>query len=165
MISIIVAIAQNNAIGKDNDLLCHIPEDLKRFKKITTGHKIIMGKRTYLSLPFRPLKNRENIVITDDNSDVFEGCTVVYSLTEALSKCNPEEESFIIGGASVYRQLLPQTDRLYITWIHKDFKGDVFFPELDFKDWKVVSTEDFPDDGVLGFGYSYVVYDRIAEVA
>ena len=161
MISIIVAIAENYAIGKDNDLLWHIPEDLKRFKKITTGHKIIMGKRTYLSLPFRPLKNRENIVITDDRSDIFEGCTVVYSLTEALSRCSPEEESFIIGGASVYRQLLPQTDRLYITWIHKDFEGDVFFQEIDFEEWKIVSTEDFPDDGTLGFGYSYVVYDRI----
>lgn len=164
MISIIVAIAENYAIGKDNDLLWHIPEDLKRFKKITTAHKIIMGKRTYLSLPFRPLKNRKNIVITDDPSDVFEGCTVVYSITEALAKCNPAEENFIIGGASVYRQLLPHTDRLYITWIHKDFDADVFFPEIDFKEWKIVSTEDFPGDEQLGFSYSYVVYDRISRL-
>jgi dihydrofolate reductase len=114
MISIIVAIAKNNAIGKNNDLLWHIPEDLKRFKQITSGHKIIMGKKTYLSLPFRPLKNRENIVITDCPDDVFEGCTVVFSVGEAISKCSEEEETFIIGGASVYKQFLPLTDRLYI---------------------------------------------------
>jgi len=161
MISIIVAIAENYAIGKNNDLLWHIPEDLKRFKKITTGHKIIMGKKTYLSLPFRPLRNRENIVITDDTKDVFEGCTVVYSIPEALEKCNAEEENFIIGGASVYTQFLPRTDHLYITWVHKEFEGDVFFPLIDFKEWKILSQEDFPLDEQLGFSYSYVIYERI----
>jgi dihydrofolate reductase len=160
MLSIIVAIAENYAIGKNNDLLWHIPEDLKRFKSITSGHPVIMGKKTYLSLPVRPLRNRENIVITDDRNDVFEGCTLVYSIPEALSKCNPAGENFIIGGASVYRQFLPQTDRLYLTWVHKDFEGDVFFPELDFSEWQIVSREDFPVDEKLGFSYSYVIYDR-----
>ena len=162
MLSIIVAIAENYAIGKNNDLLCHLPEDLKRFKKITTGHKIIMGRRTYLSLPFRPLKNRENIVITDDPSDVFEGCTVVHSVEEAIAGCTSGEECFIIGGASVYTQTLPLTDRLYITWLRREFDGDVFFPKIDFKEWNIVSIEELPDDKELGFGYSYVVYDRRA---
>jgi dihydrofolate reductase len=160
MISIIVAIAENFAIGKNNDLLWHIPEDLKRFKKITTGHRIIMGKNTYLSLPVRPLRNRENIVITDNPDDVFEGCTVVYSLAEALEKCSAGEENFIIGGASVYQQFLPSTDRLYLTCVRKKFDGDVFFPEIDFKEWQLISLEDFPVDVQLGFAYSYAVYDR-----
>jgi dihydrofolate reductase len=160
MISIIVAIAENFAIGKNNNLLWHIPEDLKRFKKITIGHKVIMGKKTYLSLPVRPLRNRENIVITDDPHDGFEGCTVVYSLAEALAKCGPGEENFIIGGASIYRQFLPITDRLYLTWVHKNFEGDVFFPVIDFNEWQMISKEDFSVDNQLGFAYSYAVYDR-----
>jgi len=160
MISIIVAIAENYAIGKDNDLLWHIPDDLKRFKRITTGHKVIMGKKTYLSLPFRPLKNRENIVITDNPRDVFAGCTVVYSIAEAIKLCKPGEENFVIGGASVYKQFLPFTDRLYLTVIHKEFEGDVFFPDIHFEEWKPVSQENFPVDEQLGFAYSYLVYDR-----
>jgi len=160
MISIIVAIAENYVIGKDNNLLWHIPEDMKLFKKITTGHKIIMGRRTYLSLPVRPLRNRENIVITDKPGEVFEGCTVVYSLEEALEKCSSAEENFIIGGASIYQQLLPNTDRLYITWVHKEFEGDVLFPVLDFKEWKILSKEDIPFDNQVGFAYSFVVYNR-----
>jgi dihydrofolate reductase len=160
MISIIVAIAKNYAIGKNNDLLWHIPEDLKRFKQITTGHKIIMGKKTYLSLPFRPLKNRENIVITDNPADVFEGCTVVFSIGDAIRMCSAGEENFIIGGASVYKQFLPFADRLYLTWVNIDFEGDVFFPEIDFEQWEIVSQEDFHVDEQLGFSYSYVIYDR-----
>jgi dihydrofolate reductase len=160
MISIIVAIAENYAIGKNNDLLWHIPEDMKRFKRITTGHKIIMGKKTYLSLPFRPLRNRENIVITDTPGETFDGCTMVYSINEALEKCNGSDECFIIGGASVYKQCLPFTNRLYITWIHKYFEGDVFFPAIDFAEWQILSQEDFPLDDQLGFSYSYVIYDR-----
>ena len=160
MISIIVAIAENYAIGKNNDLLWHIPEDLKRFKRITTGHKVIMGKKTYLSLPFRPLRNRENIVITDDPGDVFEGCTIVFSIPEAMEHCKPGEENFIIGGASVYKQFLPSADRLYLTFVHKEFEGDVFFPEINFEEWNPVSREDFPVDEQLGFSYSYLVLDR-----
>ncbi len=160
MISIIVAIAQNYAIGKNNDLLWHIPEDMKRFRKITSGHKVIMGKRTYLSLPVRPLRNRENIVITDTPGENFDGCTMVYSISEALEKCNDGEECFIIGGASVYKQLLPFTNRLYLTWVHKEIEGDVFFPVINFNEWQILSQEDFPVDDNLGFSYSYVIYDR-----
>jgi len=160
MISIIVAIAENWAIGKNNDLLWHIPEDMKRFRRITTGHTILMGRRTYLSLPFRPLRNRENVVITDDPAEAFEGCTMVYSIKEAMEKCKTGEENFIIGGASVYEQFLPFTDRLYITWVHKEFEGDVYFPVTNLNEWTILSREDFPPDENLGFGYSYVTYDR-----
>jgi dihydrofolate reductase len=160
MISIIVAIAKNFAIGKDNDLLWHISEDLKRFKKITTGHTVIMGKRTYESLPFRPLKNRRNIVITDSAEERFEGCETVYSIEEAVGKCNPGDENFIIGGASVYRQFLPFADRLYLTLVHKSFEADVFFPEFDIEEWNLLTKEDFPANEVNGFSYSYLVLER-----
>jgi dihydrofolate reductase len=160
MISIIVAIAENFVIGKNNDLPWHIPADLKRFKKITVGHPVIMGKNTYLSLPKRPLADRVNVVITDDPKDEFEGCKVVRSIRDAIRLTTPEEESFVIGGASVYRQFLPFVDRLYLTLIHKKFEGDVFFPEINFSEWVELSREDLPYDESLGFSYSYVTYER-----
>lgn len=161
MISIIVAIAENNAIGKNNDLLWHIPEDLKRFKKLTTGHSVIMGKKTYESLPRRPLPNRINIVVTDNPKDNFDQCVMVFSIEDALNKSDPSDENFIIGGASIYRQFLPFSDRLYITWVHKSFEADVFFPEIDFSEWKMISSEDFPPSGSNDFSYSNVIYERI----
>jgi dihydrofolate reductase len=161
MISIIVAIAENLAIGKNNDLLWHIPADLKRFKKITSGHPVIMGKRTFESLPRRPLPNRRNIVITDIPGEIIEGCEMAYSIDGAIAICTPEEENFVIGGASVYRQLLPFTDRLYLTLVRKTFEGDVFFPEIDFSKWKLISTEDFPPDETNNFSYSNQIFDRI----
>lgn len=160
MISIIVAIAENLAIGKNNDLLWHIPADLKRFKKITLGHSVIMGKKTYDSLPVKPLPGRKNIIITDDPQDQFPDCIKVHSIEEALAQVNPEEESFIIGGASVYRQFLPLAERLYLTLIHKDFDGDVFFPGIDYMEWQLQSQEDFPFDEQLGFSYSYATYQK-----
>ena len=146
MISIIVAIAENMAIGKNNDLLWHVPADLKRFKQITSGHPVVMGKRTWESLPRKPLPNRRNIVITDIQGEEIEGCEMAYSIEEAIAKCNPSDETFIIGGASVYRQFLPYTHRLYLTLVHKSFEADVFFPEIDFSQWKCVSKEDFLPD-------------------
>ncbi|MCX6251346.1 MAG: dihydrofolate reductase [Bacteroidetes bacterium] len=161
MNSIIVAIAQNNAIGKDNKLLCHIPEDLKWFKKLTTGHTIIMGKRTYESLPLKPLPNRRSIVITDDPLDCFEGCLMVTSILDALKCCNPDEENFIIGGASIYKQFMPLTDRLYVTRIHADFEGDVFFPDFSLNEWKLISSENQRIDSLNGFPYSFQIYEKI----
>jgi dihydrofolate reductase len=160
MISIIVAVARNNAIGKNNDLLWHIPADMKMFMRVTRGHTVIMGKRTYQSLPKQPLPNRKNIVITDDPGDNFEGCVMVSSIDAALELCSQAEENFIIGGASVYAQFLPFTDRLYLTRVHKDFDGDVFFPTIDFSEWKLISSEDFPPDEKNDFGFSFLVYDR-----
>lgn len=160
MISIIVAIAENLAIGKNNELLWHIPEDLKRFKRITTGHTVIMGKRTYESLPRRPLPNRRNLVITDVPGEQMDGCTMAYSINEAIRKCDLAEEYFIIGGASIYKQFLPLADRLYLTKVFKNFDGDVFFPEIDWSQWKLVSREDFPPDADNDFAYSYQIYNR-----
>ncbi|HNY02737.1 MAG TPA: dihydrofolate reductase [Bacteroidales bacterium] len=161
MISIIVAIAENRAIGKNNDLLWHIPDDLRRFKRITSGHPVIMGKRTYESLPKRPLANRRNIVITDIPGEHFEGCEMAYSIDEAKAMCLPEEENFIIGGASVYWQFLPLADRLYLTMVHRSFDGDVFFPEIDFTRWRLVESEDFPPCGENDFSYTNEIWDRI----
>jgi dihydrofolate reductase len=159
MISIIVAIAENNAIGKNNDLLWHIPEDMKRFRQITTGHRIIMGKRTYESLPNRPLKHRTNIVISDVPGDHYEGCLMAYSVQEALELCPPDEECFVIGGGMVYRQFLPLADRLYITLVHKSFAADVFFPYIDPLDWEESDREEGSGNGV-DFRYSFITYDR-----
>lgn len=161
MISIIVAIAENQAIGKNNDLLWHISEDLKRFRQITTGHTVIMGKKTYESLPKRPLPNRKNVVITDIPGEKIEGCEMAYSIQEAIAMCNPGEENFIIGGASVYRQILPYTDRLYITQVHRSFEGDVFFPEIDYKQWILKKKEDFLPGVGYDFSYSTLIYDRV----
>jgi dihydrofolate reductase len=159
MISIIVAIAENNAIGMNNDLLWHIPEDMKRFKQITSGHKIIMGKRTYESLPYRPLKNRTNIVISDIPGDHYEGCIMAYSIEEAIDHCPPDEECFIIGGGMVYRQFLPLADKLYITWVDKSFEADIFFPEIDPTTWEETEREEGAGEG-LDFTYSFVTYLR-----
>lgn len=159
MISIIVAIAENYAIGKNNDLLWHIPEDLKRFKRITSGHKIIMGKRTYESLPYHPLKNRTNIVISDIPGDRYEGCVMAYSIEEAMEHCLPDEECFIIGGGMVYRQFLPLADKLYITWVDKAFEADIYFPEIDPDTWEETEREEGDGEG-LDFTYSFVTYER-----
>jgi dihydrofolate reductase len=159
-ISIIVAIANNWAIGKDNQLLWHISRDLQRFKKITLGHQVIMGKKTYESLPFRPLKNRTNVVITDNPDDKFVGCITIYSIQQALDLCNDAEESFIIGGGSVYKQFLPYANKFYLTRVHKDFEADTFFPEIDFSEWKLVECEDHDPEGENDFSYSFMVYEK-----
>lgn len=158
IISIIVAIADNLAIGKNNDLLWHISEDLKRFKKLTTGHTLIMGKKTFLSLPKGALPNRVNVVITDDKSDNFEGCVMAYSIEDALTKCKPgETECFIIGGGMIYNQFLDIADKLYLTKVHQSYEADVFFPEIDYSQWKEESSEKFLENDPP---YSYHVYSR-----
>ncbi len=159
-ISIIVAIAENLAIGKDNDLLWHISDDLKRFKRITKGHQVIMGKNTYISLPFKPLPNRTNIVITDNRTEIFEGCKTAYSIEEALSYCNEKEESFIIGGASIYSQFFPHANKLYLTQVNKEFDADTFFREIDFEEWRLIEKEVIETDDSVDFTYSYETYVR-----
>lgn len=159
-ISIIVAVAADNGIGRDNRLLSHIPDDLKRFRKITTGHTVIMGRNTYLSLPGGPLKNRRNIVITDNRKDSFEDCEMVHSIQEAMDKCDKDQENFIIGGASVYQQFLPYTSKIYLTRINKTFDADVYFPELDPGDWTELSKEKVDHDGKVDFSYEYVILTR-----
>jgi len=160
-ISIIVAVAKNNAIGKDNKLLWHLSEDLKRFKQLTSGHYIIMGKNTYFSLPRRPLPNRTHVVLTDIAGEQVDECVMAYSVQEAMEKMDPQNENFIIGGASIYRQFLQHANKLYITWVEEEFDADTFFPELDENEWKVVSKEDFPNpDEKNPYPYSYVIYER-----
>lgn len=154
-ISIIVAIAQNFAIGKNNDLLFHLPNDLKRFKQITTGKTLIMGRNTLLSLPKWPLPNRRHIVITDRPEDRFEGCEVVFSIDEAIEKVKNEAEAFIIGGGMVYRQFYPLAEKLYLTVVHKDFEADTFFTEIDFNLWRETYREDHYDEK-NDFNYSYI---------
>ncbi len=158
-ISIIVAVAENFAIGKNNDLLFHLPNDLKRFKEITTGHCLIMGRNTLLSLPKWPLPNRRHIVITDRPDDVFPGCEVVFSIAEALEKVKDEKEAFVIGGGMVYRQFYPIAGKLYLTFVHQVFDADVFFPEIDFSQWEELSREDLFDEK-NGFHYSYINLER-----
>ncbi len=154
-IAIIVAIAQNFAIGKNNDLLFHLPNDLKRFKKITSGHAVIMGKKTLFSLPNGPLPNRRNIVITDVAGETFEGCETVYSISEAVEAVRNEEEAFVIGGGMIYLQFYPIAGKLYLTMAHRNFEADTFFPEINFEEWTVVSREDLFDEK-NNFNYSNI---------
>jgi len=158
-ISIIVAIAENFAIGKNNDLLFHLPNDLKRFKEITSGHSLIMGRNTLLSLPKWPLPNRRHIVITDKKEDVFPGCELVFSIDEAIEKVKYDAEAFVIGGGMVYRQFYPVAGKLYLTLVHKSFDADVYFPEIDFSAWNETSRKDFYDEK-NNFNYSYLDLKR-----
>ncbi len=154
-ISIIVAIAENFAIGKNNELLFHLPNDLKRFREITSGHSLIMGRNTLLSLPKWPLPDRRHIVITDRPDDNFPGCEVVFSIEEAIDKVKNEPEAFVIGGGMVYRQFYPLAGKLYLTLVHRPFEADVFFPEIDFSEWEETSRKDLCDEK-NGFHYSYI---------
>ena len=158
-ISIIVAIAENFAIGKNNQLLFHLPDDLKRFKEITTGHCLIMGRNTLLSLPRWPLPNRRHIVITDKQDDVFPGCEIVFSVREALDRVKNEEEAFVIGGGMVYKQFYPLAGKLYLTLVHKPLEADVYVPEINFEEWIQVSRKDLFDEK-NNFPYSYINLER-----
>ena len=161
-ISIIVAIAQNNAIGNENKLLYWLPNDLKRFKALTTGHTIIMGRRTFESLPKGALPNRRNIVLSRQEGVRFEGAECFRSLDEALRQCQPEEEISIIGGASVYHQALPLANRLYITRIEDTpSSADAYFPEIDSKEWKETERDAHPIDEKHLFPYTFINYERI----
>ena len=159
-ISMIVAIDENGGIGLKNNLLAYIPADLKRFKAITTGHNIIMGSNTWLSLPKRPLPERRNIVITSRTGAEFDGATLARSIDEAVALLPNADESFVIGGASIYRPLFPLSTKLYLTLIHKKFEADTFFPEIDFSQWRELERIDIEDDEKTDFGYSYLTVER-----
>jgi len=159
-ISIIVAVAENYAIGKDNKLLWHLSDDLKRFKKLTTGKTVIMGRNTFLSLPNGALPNRRNIVITDRENETFKDCEMAYSLHEAIDLAGTVEECFIMGGGMVYKQMLPVAGKLYLTRVHKSFDADTFFPEIDFSRWQEIESE-FVDAGEKNeFPHTFTVYER-----
>jgi len=158
-ISIVVAISENRAIGKDNKLLWYLPNDLKHFKAITTGNTVIMGRKTYESVG-KPLPNRRNIIITRQDIAI-EGCEVVNSIKAALELCRTEREVFIVGGAEIYKQSLHLTDRIYLTVVHKQFEGDSFFPEIKKTDWLQVSREDHQPDEKNSLPYSFITYERV----
>ena len=157
-ISIVVAIAANNAIGKDNQLLWRLPNDLKHFKQITSGHTIIMGRKTYDSVG-KPLPNRRNIVITRQNINI-DGCEVVKSLDSALALCADEPEVFIVGGAEIYKQAILLTDTIYLTIVHHNFEGDTYFPEIKADEWKETEREDHKPDEKHEFAYSFITLER-----
>lgn len=157
MITIIAAIAKNNALGKNNQLLWHLPSDLKHFKKHTRNHCVIMGRKTYESLG-KPLPNRENIVITRSKKKQFEGCIVVHSIQEALNYAKKDENPYIIGGAEIYKLALPYADELNLTLVHANFEADTFFPEIDSKIWKQVSRTDFKADEKHRYDYSFITF-------
>lgn len=161
MISIIVAIAQNLAIGKNNDLLWHLSDDLKHFKQLTSGHAVVMGERTFYSLPKHPLPNRRNIVITDKVGLQIEGCEMAYNIEQARQLCRPDEETFIIGGGSIYRQFMQDiADTLYITWVYKDFDADTFYPAIDENVWQVVDKSERMRDAESGLEFAFFTYKR-----
>lgn len=158
-VSAIVAAAENNAIGKDNELLWHLPNDLRFFKQTTSGHAVIMGRKTYESVG-KPLPNRRNLVVTRQKDYLLEGAEVVHSLEAALARCSDETEVFIVGGAEIYRQALPITHRVYLTRVHAELPGDAYFPDLHERDWVLVSEEKHNPDERHAYGYSFQVYER-----
>ena len=161
MITIIAAIAANNALGKDNDLIWHLPADLKRFKKVTTGHHILMGRNTYESIG-KPLPNRTTVIITRNKNYTQEGCLIVNSVEKAIEIANQDEQIFIIGGAQIYQQAmaLNLVDQLDITQVHEQFEADVFFPEIAASIWEEVAREDHKADDKNVFDYSFISYKK-----
>ena len=158
MISVIAAVARNRAIGYENKLIHWLPNDLKRFKALTTDHTIVMGRNTFLSLPKGALPNRRNIVLSRSQK-AFPGCDTYASLKEALQHCSNDEDIYIIGGASVYKQALPLADRLCLTEIDDTpAQADTFFP--DYSDWHEIWREDHPTDDRHAFPYAFVDYER-----
>ncbi len=160
MITLIAAVGENNAIGKNNQLLWHLPNDFKRFKQITTNHFIIMGRKTFESFP-KPLPNRTHIVISRQKNYAPNGCIVVSNLERAIEICPKNQEVFIIGGGEIYNQSIIIADKLDITKVHHSFDGDVFFPEIDLKTWKLTTTIFNNKDEKHQYDYSFQVFERI----
>ncbi len=162
MLSIIVAKAKNNIIGKDNHLVWNLPADLKRFKEITEGHPVIMGRKTFESLD-NALSNRKNIVFTQ-NPDFKvndENVEIVHSLLQIQEYMETKDECFVIGGATIYNFLMPYVEKMYVTQINKDFEGDSFFPKIDEEKWKEISREKGLKDEENNLDYEYIVYEKI----
>lgn len=164
-IALIWAMARNGVIGRDNKLPWYLPEDLKYFKRVTTGKPVIMGRKTYDSIG-RPLPNRTNIVVTRDANLTLEGVKVVTSLDDALDIARAEsvisdvDEVIVMGGAEIYAQALPHADRLYVTLVHAEVEGDAVFPPIDLGAYQELAREDFNAEGPNPYDYSFVVYER-----
>ncbi|MCF0200982.1 MAG: dihydrofolate reductase [Bacteroidales bacterium] len=163
-ISIIVAIAENRAIGKDNQLLWHLSNDLKHFKELTTGKCVVMGHNTYLSLPNqKALPKRRNVVISDRLDSAPDGFEMVTSIPEALKLVENEEEIFIMGGGMIYAQFLPMADKLYLTRVEKTFEADTFFPYINFDEWELIDMQVIDDDAQVDFNYRFETWERKRE--
>jgi len=159
MITIIAAVASNNALGKDNQLIWHLPADLKRFKKVTLGHHIIMGRKTFESLG-KPLPKRTTIIITRNKDYKQEGCIVVNSLQQAIEAAKADENPYILGGAEIYKQAIKIADKLDLTLVDQSFEADVFFPKIDFTIWREAAREDFKADENNNYNFSFITYLR-----
>lgn len=157
MIILIAAISKNNEIGKNNQLLWHLPDDFKRFKTLTTGHYIIMGRKTFESFP-KPLPNRTHIIISRQKNYAVENCIVVSSLEEAIKVCPKNEDIYIIGGGEIYKQSIDFADKLEITLVDHDFEADTFFPEIDENKWKVDFEEFHPKDERHLYDFTFLTY-------
>ena len=159
-ISLVVAAATNNVIGRDGALPWHLSDDLKRFKKLTIGKPVIMGRLTHESIG-KPLPDRRNVVISGQHGLEIEGCEVVATPEAALELVAGAEEVMVIGGGKIYEQMMPNADRIYMTFIDDAVDGDTFFPDIKSEEWQVICQEDFPADNSRAFGYSYVTLDRV----
>lgn len=159
MVSIIVAIAQNGTIGDKNSLLWHIKEDMRFFRTTTSGHPVIMGRKTFESLGSKPLPKRTNIVITRADRE-FEGAFTAHSLEEAIRMAGEDEEIFIMGGAQIYREALNVADRMYITHVERDYEGDTAFPEIDYSQWRLVDVVRHERGEEYESPFEFRTYDR-----
>lgn len=159
LISAVVALSENRAIGKNNQLLWHLPADLAHFKQITTGKPIVMGRKTYQSIG-RPLPNRSNVILTQDKQFKAEGCIIVHSIEAALTVSTGQDEMCIIGGAEIYRQFMPWIERIYLTKVHHVFPADTFFPELNADEWKETESISHPPDEKNKYSYSFSTLKR-----
>jgi len=161
IISIIVAMDEHRAIGKDQHLLWHLPNDMKFFKETTTGHTVIMGRKTFESLPKGALPNRKNIVLTSNPGAEYENCIVCHTLQEALKLTDSEGEVFIIGGGTLYEQVLPIADKLYLTIVHHVFdEADTFFPEISFEEWNESAKTTHLIDDKNAYNHTVLIYVR-----
>ena len=160
MVSIIVAIAQNGTIGDKNSLLWHIKEDMRFFRTTTSGHPVIMGRKTFESLGSKPLPKRTNIVITRADRE-FEGALTAHSLEEAIRMAGDDEEIFIMGGAQIYREALAVADRMYITHVERDYEGDTAFPEIDYSQWRLVDVVRHERGEEYESPFEFRTYDRV----
>ena len=162
MTIMIAAAAENNALGKDNQIIWHLPNDFKRFKNFTSGHHIIMGRKTFESFP-KPLPNRTHIVISRQINYNPEGCIVVNSLQKAIEICPKNETIFIIGGAQIYQQALPYCDQIELTRVHAKFDADAFFPEIDINQWQLIQSVYHPKDEKHLVDFTFETYQKIKD--
>lgn len=159
MIIMIAAAAENNALGKNNELVWHLPNDFKRFKSLTTGHHIIMGRKTFESFP-KPLPDRVHIVISRQENYKPEGCIVVDSIEKAIALCPENDDSYVIGGGEIYNLALPFTDIIELTKVHHSFDADAFFPKINKNEWILVESEENYKDEKHLYDYTYETYIR-----